>query len=169
MPRGGDGAACPAALPDKGRWVPRPVTLARKRAQEATRHAPTCPLVSSAEASSPEPDVAFPQGKGARGTTAVEPLGSEGGATGDGEAGGACVLPLAQFSAPCAVSPCIGSPGGRWRSKQWSDGAPSPRPGPVGHKQPRGGPACHLISRFFPTDAGGSSIQALGSTSPGAV
>jgi hypothetical protein len=111
MPRGGDGAACPAASPDKGRWVPRPVALARKRAQEAARHAPTRPLVSSAEASSPEPDVALPQGKGARGTTAVEPLGSEGGATGDGEAGGACVPPLAQFSAPCAVSPCIGSPG----------------------------------------------------------
>jgi hypothetical protein len=73
------------------------------------RHALALPLVASAEASSPEPDVALPQGKGTGGTTAAEPLRGEGGATGDGDAGGMCVPLLTPLNALCTVSPCVGS------------------------------------------------------------
>jgi hypothetical protein len=44
MPRGGDGAACSAASPDEGRWVPRLIALARQHAEEAARHAPRVAL-----------------------------------------------------------------------------------------------------------------------------
>jgi hypothetical protein len=44
MPEEGDGAACPAATPDEGRWVPYPVALERQHAQEAVRHVSTSPL-----------------------------------------------------------------------------------------------------------------------------
>jgi hypothetical protein len=75
----------------------------------AVRHAPALPLVAGAEASSPEPDVALPQGKGTGGTTAAEPLRGEGGTTGDGDAGGMCVPLLTPLNALCIVSPCVGS------------------------------------------------------------
>jgi hypothetical protein len=39
MHEGRDGAAFPVALPDEAWWVPRPVALARQRAQEAVKHA----------------------------------------------------------------------------------------------------------------------------------
>jgi hypothetical protein len=106
---GGDGAACPPASPNEGRWVPHPFTLARQHSQEAARPAPASPLVAGAEAQSPEPDIALPQGKGARGTTTTEPLIGKGGTAGSRDATGARALPLTQLKAPCAVSPCIGS------------------------------------------------------------
>jgi hypothetical protein len=64
MPGGGDGVACPATSPDKGRWVPHPVALARQRAQEAGRHAPASPLVAIVETPPPKPDGALPRGEG---------------------------------------------------------------------------------------------------------
>jgi hypothetical protein len=74
MPEGGDGVACPAASPDEGRWVPRPVALARQRAQEALSHAPVSPSVAVAEAPPPEPDTASPQQKGGEDSDVAEPL-----------------------------------------------------------------------------------------------
>jgi hypothetical protein len=56
-----------------------------------------CPyfaLVAGAEVPSPELDVALPQGKGAGGTTAADPLRGEGGTAGSRDAGGACALLL---------------------------------------------------------------------------
>jgi hypothetical protein len=121
-----------------------------------------------AEASPPEPDVASPQGEWAGGTTAAEHLEGEGGATGNEDTGGACVPPLARLSALCAVSPCVGSPGVEGGASGGVAVPCHPDQAPR-HKQPRGGPGLHLLSRFFPSDAGGSSVQALGSVSPGAV
>jgi hypothetical protein len=120
------------------------------------------------EASPPEPDVASPQGEGAGGTTAAEPLEGEGGATSNGDTGGACVPPLTRLSALCAVSPCVGSPGLEGGASDRVAVPCHPDQAP-GRKQPWGGPGLHLLSRFFPSDARGSYVQALGSASPGAV
>jgi hypothetical protein len=94
MPEGGDGAACPAASPDEGRWVPRPVALTRQRAQEAVRHASALPYA------------ALPQCKGGEDSAAAEPLRGEGGAAGHEDAEGAHASPPIYLKAPCAV--CIG-------------------------------------------------------------
>jgi hypothetical protein len=80
--------ACSAALPDEGRWVLCLIALARQRAQEAARHALALPLVAVMEALPPKQDVALPQGEGAGGTIAVEPLRGEGGTNGQRDTGG---------------------------------------------------------------------------------
>jgi hypothetical protein len=89
--------------------VPRPVALARERAQEVVRHASVLPPVAVAKAPPPKPGVALPQRKGGKDLTAAEPLEGEGGTTGHGDAGGAYVPPPTQLKASCAVSPYTGS------------------------------------------------------------
>jgi hypothetical protein len=63
--------------------VPRPVALARQRAQEAVRHAPALPSVGIIEAPTPKVDTASPQRKGGEDSTAAEPLKGNGGASGN--------------------------------------------------------------------------------------
>jgi hypothetical protein len=109
MPEEGDGATCPAASPDEGRWVPRPVASVRQRAQEVVRHASTLPSVGVAEAPSPKPDAASPQQKGGEDSATVWPLRGEGGTAGHEDAGGACALPPTQLKALCAMSAGAGS------------------------------------------------------------
>jgi hypothetical protein len=93
MPEEGDEAACPAASPDEGRWVPQPVALARQRAQEAVRHASALPSMAVAEALSPKPSAASPQRKGGEDSATAKPLRGEGGTTGREDAGGARASP----------------------------------------------------------------------------
>jgi hypothetical protein len=83
--------------------VPRPVALARQRAQEAVRHAPALPSVGIVEAPTPKVDTASPQRKGGEDSTAAEPLKDKGGAAGHEDAGGARALPLIQLRALCTV------------------------------------------------------------------
>jgi hypothetical protein len=90
---GGDGASCPAASPHEGRWVPRPVGLARQRAEEAVRHASASPSAGVVEASSPKPDTASPQRKGGKDSASAGPLRGEGGAASREDAGGARATP----------------------------------------------------------------------------
>jgi hypothetical protein len=108
MPEGGDGAACPAALPDEGRWMPWPVALARQWAQETVRHAPASPSVGVAEAPTPKLDAVSPQRNGGEDSAVAEPLKGKGGAVGREDAGGARALPLIQLRAPCAVGTSVG-------------------------------------------------------------
>jgi hypothetical protein len=109
MPEGGDSAACPASLPDEGRWVPRSVALAWQRAQEAVRHASALPSVGIIEAPTPKVDAASPQRKGGEDSTAAEPLKGKGGGAGCEDARGARAPPLIQLRAPCAVGTDVGS------------------------------------------------------------
>jgi hypothetical protein len=108
MPEVGDGAAYPAALLDEEWWVPRPVALARQKAQEAVRHAPASPSVGIIGAPTPKPDTVSLQRKGGEDFAAAEPLKGKGGAADHEDAGGARALPLIQLRAPCAVGTSVG-------------------------------------------------------------
>jgi hypothetical protein len=98
MPKGGDSAACPAASPDEGQWVPHPL-LCQGSAQEAVRHASTLPSAGVAEAPSPKSDTASPQCKGGEDSAVAEPLRGEGGVAGRDDAGGARASPPTQLKA----------------------------------------------------------------------
>jgi hypothetical protein len=108
-PEGGDGAACSAALPNEGQWVPRPIALARQRTQEVVRHVSASPFVAVAEASSPKPGIASPHRKGGVDPAAVEPLRGEGGTTVREDAGGVRASPPTQLKALCAMSAGVSS------------------------------------------------------------
>jgi hypothetical protein len=89
--------------------VPRPIALARQRAQEAVRHAPASPPVVVTEAPPPKPNDAQPQCKGGEDLTATAPLMGEGGTAGRGDSGGERAPPPTQLKALCVASPCTGS------------------------------------------------------------
>jgi hypothetical protein len=102
-------------------WREMNVALARQRAQEAARHAPASPLVAGVEASSPELDVALPQGKRVGGTTTSQRRGRH--CWQQGRWGS--VRPTAhraQGFMRCEPLHWL-TKGRRW-SKRWSDGFP---------------------------------------------
>jgi hypothetical protein len=74
--------------------MPRPVALARQRAQETVRHAPASPSVGVAAAPTPKLDAVSPQRKGGENSAAAEPLKGKGGAASREDAEGARALPL---------------------------------------------------------------------------
>jgi hypothetical protein len=161
MPEGGDGAACPAALPDEGRWVPRPVALARQQAQEAVRHAPTSPSVGVTWAPTPKLDTISPQRKGGEDSTAPEPLKDKGGAAGREDAGGARALPVCHSSSSglrALWAPASARQGKREGlvAEPWHR---SPGPSSLGCEQRWGRLGRHLSLASFPPMSGAPAYK----------